>query len=149
AMAPDHVFQDAGGRLVRVQRAGDGLDGPRSDLVALGDEVGELAHHGLPRVHRLAGALQRDHVAPQEDVAVQVPLQRLEDRVLRPRQAGGHLVGKLQLTPHYAPSASRTFCATRLPPARPPTLAIATDITRPMSPGASAPASATASATRR
>ena len=74
--------------------------GPGRDLVTFRDQVAELAHDRGAGLHRLRVAVQRQHVAAQEHVAVQVTLQRAEDRVLRAGQAGGHLVVELDLAAH-------------------------------------------------
>ena len=49
AMAPDDVLQDRGGRLVRVERAGDRLDRAGGELVTLGDELREFPDDGARR----------------------------------------------------------------------------------------------------
>ena len=52
-------------------------------------------------------ALEREHVAAQEDVAVQVALERPQDRVLAARQLGGDGVVELELLSRQVPLAQR------------------------------------------
>ncbi len=132
-----------------IERAADGLDRAGSDLVALLDQLGELADDRFGGVHRVIVALQREDVAPQVDVAVEVALERAQHGVLAARQLGGDGIVELERLAHYvvrAPSASRTRAAARFPSARPPARAITSFITRPMSAGAAAPVSAIAAA---
>ena len=91
-------------------------------------------------------AVERDDVAAQEQVAVDVALERAQDAVAAAAERGGDLVGDLDLAAHQR-SASCTSAETRLPSARPPTFGIAAFMTWPMSFGEVAPDSATASAT--
>ena len=119
---------------------------PGRDLVALLDQLGELAHDRGRGVDRGLVALEREHVAAQEDVAVEVALERPQDRVLAARQLGGDGVVELERLAHLdahesLASASRTRADARLPSARPPALAITTFITSPMSLGPLAPVS--------
>jgi len=147
AVAPDDILEDAAGALVAIERAGDRLDRAGSDLVALPDQVAELADDGTAHADRLLVAVQREDVPAQVDLAVEVLLERLHDEVLGPCQLGGHLVGKLQLDAHYAISFSFTALLTRLPSARPFTRGITSAITWPISFGEVAPDSARASPT--
>ena len=67
------------------------------------------------------------HVAAQEEVAVEVTLQRLEHRVLAAGQLGGDVVGELDLAFSWRSDARRrraslTCSDTRRPSARPATL---------------------------
>ena len=114
--------------------------------MAAGDQVGDLAHDLLGGDDGLVGALERDDVAAQEDVAVDVLLDLAQHRVLGARQLAGDVVGKLDLAPHPG-AAPCTAADTRRPSARPPTFGITSFITLPMSFGDEAPASAIASAT--
>ena len=75
-----------------IERVGDRFDRPGRNLVALGDQLRQLAHHGSGGVDGLGVTLEREHVAPQIHVAVEVPLQRPQDRVLAARQLGGDCV---------------------------------------------------------
>src|SRR3954447_21605719 len=149
AVTPDDVLEHACGRLVRVERAGHRGDRALRQLVARAHEVGHLTHDLLGGVHGLLAALERDDVAAQEHVGLEVALERLEHRVAAAGQLLGRLVVDLDLGPHAPWSASLTFSETRLPSARPATCAIATGMTWPMSRGDSAPLCAIASATIR
>ena len=120
---------------------------PGRHVVALADQVGQLAHHLAPGGHRVGLAVQRQDVAAQEDVAVEALLQRAHDHVVGPRQLGGHLVAELDLLSHYGVSSSFAAPLTRLPSARPWTWGMTIAMTLPMSFGEVAPDSATASAT--
>ena len=100
----------------------------------------------LARLRLALLAVEREQVAAQEDLAVEVLLERAQDRVLAARQLGGDFVGKLDLRPHPC-SAARTIPDTRLPSARPSTAAIACFIAAPMSFGEAAPLSRTACST--
>ena len=73
---------------------------PGRDLVALADQVGELAHDRPADRDVVVVAVERQHVAAQEDLAVEVLLERLHDRVARARQLGGDLVRELELRAH-------------------------------------------------
>ena len=97
-----------------------------------GDQLGELAHDALAGVRLALLAVERQQVAAQEDLAVEVRLQRAQHHVLAARQLGGDVVGELDLRPHPC-SAARTSSDTRLPSARPSTAAIACFIAAPMS----------------
>ena len=137
------------GRLVLVERARDGLDRAGRDLVALDDQLRELVDDRGGGVDRLGLAVERQHVAAQEHVAVQMSLQRPQDGVLAAGELGGDRVVELDLLTHppcpvYACRASRTRADARLPSARPPAFAITTFITWPMSLGSLAPVSAIA-----
>ena len=83
-----------------VERAGDGLDRAGRDVVALADEVGELAHDRAAGRDLVLGAVEREHVAAQEHVAVEVLLERLHHLVAGPGELGGDFVGKLELGAH-------------------------------------------------
>ena len=96
--------------------------------------------------HRVGVAVERDDVAAQVELAVEVRLERAQHGVVGARQLGGHDVVELELRAHQE-SASLTLAETRLPSARPPTLGISTPMTLPMSAGVAAPDSAIASAT--
>ena len=100
AVAPDHVLQDLAGRLVLVERALDRLDRARRDLVALDDQLGELVHDRGSGLDRVGLAVERQHVAAQEHVAVQMSLQRPQDRVLAAGELGRNRVLELYLPTH-------------------------------------------------
>ena len=70
AVPPDDVLEDLGRALVLVERAGDRLDRPRRDLVALLDQVDQLVDHRRGGLHVAGVAVQREDVAAQEEVAV-------------------------------------------------------------------------------
>ncbi len=145
-MAPDHVLEDLARALVAVERAGDRLDRARRDLVPLAHEVGHLADDRARHRHRVVVAVQRQHVAAEEDLAVEVLLERLHHRVARAGELGGDVVRKLQLRPQGV-SISFTAALTRFPSARPLTFGITRLMTLPISCGEEAPDSATASPT--
>jgi hypothetical protein len=86
---------------VAVERVGDRLDRARRDLVAGADQVGQLADHGAAHADRLLGPVQRQHVAAQVDLAVEMVLERLHDQVPWTGQLGGHLVRKLELNTRH------------------------------------------------
>src|SRR5262249_33834252 len=88
-----------------------------------------------------------DHVAAQEQLAVDVALERAQDLIVGSAESGGDLVGDLELAAHQPRSASWASAETRLPSARPATRAIDAFMTWPMSLGRPAPAAAPASAT--
>ncbi len=122
-MAPHHVLEDPARALVAVERAGDRLDRAGRDLVALAHQVGHLAHDGPRHRDGVVVAVERQHVAPQEDLAVEVLLERLHHHVARAGELRGDLVGKLELGPQGV-SISFTAALTRLPSARPFTCGI-------------------------
>ena len=84
-----------------VERAGHRLDRARGDLVALGDQVRELAHDGGAGLDGRLVALEREHVAAQEHVAVEMALERAQHGVLAAGQLGGHRVVELDRAAHY------------------------------------------------
>src|SRR4029079_12234586 len=129
--------------LVPVEGAGDRLDRAWRYLVALAHQVGHLAHDGAGHGHGGLVAVQREHVPAEEDLAVEVLLQRLHHRVARPCELGGHLVRKLELRSQGV-SISLTVALTRFPSARPFTCGITRPMTLPISCGEEAPDSATA-----
>src|SRR6185503_6994440 len=101
-----------------------------------------LAHDGPGHRHRVVVAVQRQHVPPEEDLAVEVLLKRLHDRVARARKLRGDLVRELDLDPQGV-SISFTAALTRFPSARPFTCGITRPMTLPISCGEDAPDSAT------
>ena len=130
-----------------VERIGHGGDRPLGDLVALLDEVRQLAHHHGGGRHRLGLAVEGDDVAAQEELALDVGLERAQDLVVGAAEGGRDLVGDLELAAHQPRSASCASAETRLPSARPSTRAIDAFMTWPMSLGELAPVSATAAET--
>jgi hypothetical protein len=64
-VTPHHVLEHLRGRLVRVERAGDRLDRAGRDLVALGDQVGELVHHRSCSVDCVRLAIERQAISSQ------------------------------------------------------------------------------------
>ena len=148
AVAPHDVLEHGARGLALVEHLRDRLDRRRADLVPALDQRRQLAHDGRTRLHRLGVAFERDHVAAQEDPGGEMVLERLEDRVLRPRQLRRHVVGELQLPScHQFESASFTLVETRRPSARPPAASIACLIARPMSRRPWAPVAAIARST--
>ena len=155
-MALDDVVEDLGGRFVLVQGARDSLDGAGRDVVALADELRKLAHDSGARFHGVLVTLEREHVAAQKHVGIEMALERPQHGILASGQFGRHRVVKLDRATHYrwaaprttnqAPRASRTRAEVRLPSARPPDAAITAFITWPMSLGLDAPVSEIAEA---
>ena len=113
-MAPDHVLEDPARRLVAVERARDRLDRAGADLVPLADEVGQLAHDRAAHRDVVVLPVEGQHVAAQEDLAVEVLLEGLHHQVTRARELRGHIVGQLELDSHYEVSFSLTAALTRL-----------------------------------
>ena len=68
--------------------------------MALAHQIGQLAHDRAAHADGVIGAVEGEHVAAEEDLAVEVLLERLHDNVLRAGQLGGHVVGKLELQAH-------------------------------------------------
>ena len=106
AVLPDDVLEDLGRALVLVESAGDRLDRAGGDLVPLLDQVDQLADHGLGGADVAGVAVQREDIAAQEEVDVEMPLQGLQDRVLGAGQLRGDGVVDRQL-PTRQRSASR------------------------------------------
>ena len=104
-MLPDDVLEDLGGALVLVEGARDGLDRAGGDLVALLDQVDDLADHGLGGADLAGLAVEGEHVPAQVDLAAQVPLERAQHRVLGAGQLGGHGVVDRQLPTRQASRA--------------------------------------------
>ena len=50
--------------------------------------------------HVVVVAVEREHVAAQEDVAAEVLLERLHHHVARAGELGGDIVRELELAPH-------------------------------------------------
>jgi hypothetical protein len=146
AVAPDDVLEDLRRRLLRVERAGHGADRPGRDLVPALDELDDLADDLGRLVDGLGLAVEREHVAAQEHLHLDVLLERAQDRVPGPAELGGDRVGQLDLSPH-PPSTALTSRETRPPSARPSTAGSTVFMTLPMSRGDCAPASATARST--
>ena len=97
---PDDVLEDRARALVVVERVGDRLDRAGCDLVALADEVGELAHDRLGDLDLRLAAVERQDVPAQEDLAVEVTLERPHDGVARARKLARDFVWQLQLGAH-------------------------------------------------
>src|SRR4029079_15932069 len=108
-------------------------DRPLGDLVALLDEVRELAHDDRGGGHRLGLAIERDDVAAQEELAVDVALEGAQDLVVGAAQRGRDLVVEIVMATHQPRSASCPSADTRLSSARPSTRAIDAFMTCPMS----------------
>jgi hypothetical protein len=86
---PDDVLEDLGRALVLVERARDRLDRAGRDLMALLDQVDQLADDRLRGLDPGRVAVQGEDVSAEVEVDVEVPLERPQDRVLRPRQLRG------------------------------------------------------------
>ena len=87
-MAPDHVLEDrgSGSRGGRARRRSPRSCRARSRGPGATSSVSSRTTV-RPIATSLVGAVEREHVAAQEDVAVEVPLERLHDRVARARPA--------------------------------------------------------------
>jgi hypothetical protein len=85
---------------VAIERSGDRLDRPGRDLVTLANEVAQLAHHRARHAHGVVGAVEGQHVAAQEHLAVEMSLERLHHNVAGAGELGGDLVGELELGAH-------------------------------------------------
>ena len=83
-MAPDDVLEHVGGRLVLLEHARDRLDRRGLDRVPALDERGELPHDRRARLDGIGLAVEGEHVSAQEDVALEVPLERAQDLVVGP-----------------------------------------------------------------
>src|SRR5581483_5419333 len=134
AVAPDDVLEDRRRALVLLERARDRLDRPRRKLVALSDQLRQLADHRLRGFDGLGGAVERQHVAAQEHGAVELALERLEDRVAGAGQLRCRRVVKFDLVSHAGlccsvSRASRTAADARLPSTSPPARSMTTLIT--------------------
>jgi hypothetical protein len=105
AVLPDNVLEDLRGALILVESAGDRLDRAGGDLVTLLDQVDELAEDGLGGPYFARVAIEGEDVAAQIQIDVEMPLERLQDRVLRTSQLGGHGVVDLQLPTRQASRA--------------------------------------------
>ena len=141
------------GRLVRVDRAGHRAERRRRDVVAALDQAHELVDH-LRRLADVAlGAVQREDIAAQVDVAAEPILELPQHGVLGARQLRGDRVVEGELPacqrPWWIPqlSRSRTAALTRLPSARPSTFGMTIAMTFPISLGSETPASETAAST--
>src|SRR3954451_2993140 len=113
--------------------------------MAARDQLGQLGDHLLADLHLLGLTVEGDHVPAQEDLCVEVPLERAQHGVLGAGQLRGDSRIEGDLLPHC--SLARTSSLTRLPSARPAALDITDDITLPISRCGSAPVSATAPST--
>ncbi len=104
-MAPDHVLEDFRRALIRVERAGHRFDRARRHFVALLDQLDQLVDHGRRHLHVIRFAVEGEHVAAQVEVAVEVPAQLAQHRVLGARQLGGDRVVEGQLPTRQAAHA--------------------------------------------
>src|SRR4029077_6608001 len=105
AVLPDDVLEDLGRALVLIERAGDGLDRARGDLVSLLDQVDQLAYDGLRGADLGRLAVQGEDVAAEVEVDVEVALEGTEDRVLGAGQLRGDGVVDLKLPTRQASRA--------------------------------------------
>ena len=83
-MAPDDVVEDARDVLVGLERAEDGVDRVRADLVPALDQLDELVDHVARLADLLVVALERELVAAQADRAIEPIAERLEHAVADP-----------------------------------------------------------------
>ena len=73
--------------------------------MALLDQVDQLAHDGLGGADVAGVAVEREDVAAQEEVDLEVPLERPQDRVLGSGQLGGDRVVDRELPTRQASRA--------------------------------------------
>src|SRR5437588_7439802 len=88
------------------------------------DQLRQLANHRLGRFDGLLLALEREHVSAQEQVAVEMCLERAEDRVTGPGELACDRVVELELPTHAFPLAPPALGQTpvsrpRAPPREP------------------------------
>ena len=91
-MAPDHVLEDLADVLRLVERADDGADGVRPDLVPALDQLDELVHDGAGGGDLVVCPLDRQLVPAQAERAVQPVAQRVEHAVADATELGGDFV---------------------------------------------------------
>ena len=121
---------------------------PGRDLVALLDQLRQLAHDGRGVGDGLGVAVERDDVAAQEERrSRRAPRARAGSGRSAPVSAAATSLESSIWRRHQAERLLDLGADTRLPSARPATFGIAAFITWPMSFGATAPVSAIAVAT--
>ena len=107
---------------------------PGRDLVTALDQPDQLVDDRLGRAHLARLALEREHVAAQVELAVELPLERRAGP--RPRSPPAPRPRRCRASaadaPRVSSSLSRTAALTRLPSARPPTFGITAPITLPI-----------------
>ncbi len=84
----------------RSSALGDRRDRAGPEIVTAPDQLTDLVDDRLRGRDLVVAAVERQHVAAQEDLAVELGLERPQDRVLCARQLFGDLVGQLQLGSH-------------------------------------------------
>jgi hypothetical protein len=102
---PDDVLEDPGRALVLVERARDRLDRAGRDLVALLDQVDQLADDGLRRADfgRIPG--EGEDVAAEVEIDVEMTLERAQHGVLGSGQLRGDRVVDRELPTRQVPRA--------------------------------------------
>ena len=120
AVAPDDVLEDLGRRVVLVERARHRLDRPRSDLVALGDQLGQLADDLLGRADRVLLAVEREHVAAEKDLTIEMALKGAQDGVTAAGQLSRDGVVDLDLSTQRHPRARARRARAQIRAGRPP-----------------------------
>ena len=83
-----------------VERPRYGLDRAGRDLVALRDQVRELADHRCRGVDGLGLAFERENVAAEKDITLEMALERPEHGVFAARELRGDCVVELELLAH-------------------------------------------------
>ena len=87
-MAPDDSVEDVAHVLPRLERAEDGVDGVRADLVPALDQLDELVDHRAGVLDVLLVALEGQLVPAQAHGALQPRLERVQHPVGDPGQLG-------------------------------------------------------------
>ena len=114
AVAPDDVVEDVPDVLGLVERAEDGVDGGRADLVAALDELDELVDDRARLGDVDVVALDRQPVAAQPDRALEPVAQRVEDAVADRGQLGGDVVRDVEGLLHLVQASNGTSAQMRL-----------------------------------
>jgi len=104
-VAPDDVLEDLRRTLVGVERAGHRFDRPRRHLVSVLDQLDQLVDDGGRGLHVIGLAVEGEHVAAQVEVAIEVPAQGAQHRILGARQLGGDAVLERELPTRQAAHA--------------------------------------------
>ena len=92
AVAPDHILEHPRRRFMGIQRTRHRGDRARPHLMTGGDQLGELTHDTLADLRLRLLAIERQQVAAEEHLAVQLRLQRAQHDVLAARELGRNSV---------------------------------------------------------